>query len=169
MRIPLAIVLMFVFLVGCTNVYKVPKPDKLIPQTAMENILYDMTIINAAGTYNSQRFSQTGVDPACHVFEKYNIDSAQYAQNTLYYAASLDEYKELIDKVKARIEKEHKAADSAFKEEKRIKDSIRTERGKSIRNKRNSLNKSPGYRINKLKRSDSIPFKTVIETSPLLH
>lgn len=156
--------LTFVFLLlimACQGVQSVPKPDKIIEKATMENIIYDITIINSARGYNPQLFVQTGVDPECHVFEKYEIDSAQYAQNTLYYSSAIEDYKELIERVRKRVEAKHTVLDSLFKEEKRIKDSIRHERGKRLKQEKDSLNA--------LKKIDSgIPLKTVIEpTLPL--
>lgn len=168
MRILLVIFAMLIFFVRCTDVQKVPRPDNLIAPSTMEDILYDMTIVNAARGYSIQQFSQTGVDPACYVFEKYAIDSAQYAQSTFYYATSLPEYKELIERVRVRVEREHKVLDSAYKEEKRIKDSIRSARGKVLRNKRDSLNQSQRDSITKLQNPRGIPSKTVIEVNPPL-
>lgn len=164
----IGILIICLMLMACTNVQKVPKPDNLIAKPTMENILYDMTIINAARGYNIQRFTQTGVDPKCHVFEKYAIDSAQYAQSTLYYSATLEEYKELIERVRVRIEKEHQVADEDFKEEKRIKDSIRDARGKELRTQRDSLTQLQRDSIRKAQVPRGIPPKTVIETNPLV-
>lgn len=141
--------------IACTNVQKVPEPDNLIAKAKMEKILYDITIIAAARGYSIQQFARTGVDPVCHVFEKYNIDSTQYAQSTLYYSASLEEYKQIVENVSTRIEQEHKVVDSAFQEEKRVKDSIRSTRAKNLRKKSDSVNQS--------KVPSGIPERTVIE------
>jgi len=128
-----SILLIFLLAVACQRVKSVPKPDDLIPMKTMENIIYDMAIINSARGYNSQRFSQTGVKPDTHVFEKYEIDSAQYSHSTLYYSSRLEDYKKLIEKIKKRLEKEHKIADSIYQEEKRVKDSISSERAKVMK------------------------------------
>lgn len=133
-------VLIFMLVLSCQGIQPVPKPDPLIEKATMENIIYDITLINSARGYNIQRFTQTGVNPKCHVFEKYEIDSAQYAQNILYYSASLEEYGELIDTVRKRIEKEHKILDSVYQEDKRVKDSMRNARGRKLKEKQDSIN-----------------------------
>jgi len=161
MRVIITVVILIV-LVACQGIQPVPKPAKLIAKTTMEDIIYDMSIINSARGYNIQQFSQTGVDPQCYVFEKYKIDSSQYAQNTLYYASSLEDYKELIENVKKRIEEEHKVVDSIAKKEKRITDSTRNARGKRLKQEKDS--------INLLKSTNKgIPHKTVIEPTLPLH
>lgn len=124
--------------VSCQGVNPLDKPDNLIPLDKMEKIIYDMSIINSARGYNIQLFSQTGVKPESYVFEKHYIDSLQYAASTVYYSADIDEYKELLERVKARVELEFKVKDSLNKAEKRIQDSIRNERGKRLKFKKDS-------------------------------
>ncbi len=160
----IVILLISILALSCERVESVPKPENLIPLEIMENIIYDMAIINSARGYNSQTFSQLGINPESYIFEKYEIDSVQFANSTLYYSSSLDTYKQFIDKVKIRIEKEHIVADSIQKEEKRVEDSVRTERAKRVKKEKDSI-----QAINKaknIKEGTVIP-KKVIEVPPL--
>lgn len=131
----------FALVLSCQGIHPVPEPENLIEKETLENIIYDMTLIKAARGYNPQVFSKTGIDPECHVFEKYEIDSAQYAQNTLYYSSSLDEYKELIDRVRKRVEEKYKVIDSVYQEDKRVKDSIRNAKGVRLKAEKDSIGK----------------------------
>ena len=158
-----SIVCILLLAVACNRVKSVPKPDNLIPIETMENIIYDMAIINSARGYNSQRFSQTGVKPDSHVFEKYAIDSVQFSQSTLYYSVRLEDYKQLIEKVRKRLDKEHKIVDSIYQEEKRVKDSIASERAKVMKKEKDSINKANG------KKGIIVPRKVIEVTPPLLH
>ena len=161
MRRTATLLLILLLAVACQRVKSVPKPDGLIPVETMENIIYDMAIINSARGYNNQRFSQTGVKPESHVFEKYEIDSAQYSQSTLYYSSRLDDYKQLIEKVRERVAQEHKIADSIYQEEKRVKDSIAQERAKEAKKEKDSINKAKG------KKGVTLPLKVIEVTPPL--
>lgn len=127
-----------ILVVSCQGIKPLDKPHNLIPMDRMEVIIYDMTIINSARGYNPQLFVQTGVKPESHIFEKYKIDSLQYAASTVYYSADVDGYKKLIERVRTRVEKEFKVTDSLAKIEKRIQDSIRNERGKLLKYKKDS-------------------------------
>lgn len=132
MRVFLFLILIALFS-ACQGVAPAPKPDKLIDIPTMENIIYDVTIINSARGFNIQKFTKTGVNPKEYVFDKYKIDSTVYAQNTLYYSSSINGYKGIIERVKKRIAAEHTVLDSLFKEEKRVEDSIRNARGIRLR------------------------------------
>lgn len=127
-----------IIVASCQGIEPPDKPDNLIPMDRMEAIIYDMSIINSARGFNIQIFTQTGVKPESHVFEKYAIDSLQYAASTVYYSADVDGYKKLIERVRTRVEKEFKVTDSLAKIEKRIQDSIRNERGKLLKYKKDS-------------------------------
>lgn len=160
MRLVLVFALLIV-VIACQGVQPVSKPEKFIDQSTMENIIYDMTLITSARGFNIQAFSQTGVDPECYVFEKYEIDSAQFAQNTLYYSSSLEDYKDLIENVKKRIEGDHKIVDSLEKKEKRHKDSIRNARGRRLKVEKDSIRRLDSIRLDSVR--GKIPRKTVIE------
>ena len=138
------IVVVFVVILmsfSCQGIEPVPKPDNLITKETMGDILYDMAIITSARGHNSQAFSKTGINPKTYVFEKYKIDSTQYTQSTLYYSSSIDTYKEIVEKVRNRIEIEYKELDATYKIEKRIQDSTRTEKEKHLAAERDSLRK----------------------------
>lgn len=133
-----AIIPFFIIVISCQGIESIEKPDNLIPLKKMEDIIYDMTIINSARGFNIQLFTQTGVKPETHIFEKYEIDSLQYAASTVYYSADIDQYKKIIDNVRKRVTSEFEIADSLTKIEKRIKDSIRNVRGKRLKEKKDS-------------------------------
>lgn len=156
MKKGVAFFFILILLVSCQGIAPMEKPDNLIPLEKMEDIVYDLTIINAARGYNIQLFSQTGLKPESHIFEKYDIDSLQYATSIVYYSADVEEYKQLIMKVQQRVAGEFKVVDSINKEEKRIKDSIRGARGEKLRKKKDSI-------IQAKKSAGRVIPKTVIE------
>lgn len=139
MKTSIYILLVLLFLSSCQEIKPVEAPDDLIDRATMESIIYDIAVVNSARGHNVQRLSQNGVSPEKYIFEKYKIDSLQFNSSTLYYASDLERYKEMYAAVEKRLVAEHTYYDSITKEEKRVKDSIRTATAQKIRKKKDSL------------------------------
>lgn len=94
----------------------------------MEKILYDLYVINAAKGVNRKLLEDKGIVPESYVLNKHQIDSTQFAQSNAYYAYDPDLYKIMVEKIKARLEKDKEAYEDAekkaSKEAKRRRDSI---------------------------------------------
>ena len=82
-----------------------PKPNNLIPRDKMENIIYDLAILEAFKLRNSA--VQNYPTPTEYIKLKYKIDSLTFAQSTQYYASDIKEYKKMYDEVKDRLAKEN--------------------------------------------------------------
>ncbi len=137
------IYILFVFFaISCQDIQPVKSPANLIDQAKMEEILYEIAIINAARGYDIQKLSKYGVAPETYVFEKYNIDSLQYAENVSYYSSDIESYKEMYLTIQKRIEGEFTYHDSLAKRKKKIKDSLRTEEVRESERKRDSVRKA---------------------------
>lgn len=104
--------LFLLLITGCQELKKAPKPDRLIPEAKMVNILVDLAKIDAAMTYNMRDFEKKGVDPKTYVYEKYEIDSAQLAKNNAYYIEDFKVNKRMYEEVRARLTKEKEQLDS---------------------------------------------------------
>ena len=96
---------------SCNN-SAVQKPDKLIDEETMTNIIYDLSVLEAMKSRNPQLMRNSTSE---YVYKKYNIDSVQFVRNNQYYAAEIDKYKKIYEKVNTRIESEKKLADSLVK------------------------------------------------------
>ncbi|MCT4630620.1 DUF4296 domain-containing protein [Winogradskyella sp.] len=135
------IVILLVLFSSCDTQGKPKKPDNLIGKDKMENILYDLYVINAAKGVNRKLLETKGIVPETYVLKKHEIDSAQFADSNAYYAFDPDLYKSIVEKVKVRLEKEKKAFEAIEKNEvktsKRKRDSIR----KAKKQKNDSINK----------------------------
>ena len=122
------ILALFVLAFSCEMKDRPPKPENLISKDKMEGILYDMYIINAAKGVNRKLLEDKGIVPESYILNKYQIDSAQFAQSNAYYAFDPDLYKTMVEKVKARLEVDKKTFEDlekkAGKETKRRRDSI---------------------------------------------
>ena len=62
----------------------VEKPDNLLPEDKMIDIIYDIAILQAAENYKPINLSDAGVKVNNYIYEKYNIDSTTYYQNHKY-------------------------------------------------------------------------------------
>ncbi|UMB52922.1 DUF4296 domain-containing protein [Lutibacter sp. A64] len=104
---------------SCTSNTILKKPDNLIPEDQMVDLLTDLFLaINAENTKNLQLERQVNYYPL--IFEKYNIDSTQFKESNFYYTSRVDEYDELLLKVEERL----KVLDEKYETLKRQEDSI---------------------------------------------
>lgn len=94
-------VLLLTFSCGKSSV---EKPDNLIDEDKMVDVLYDLAVLEALRSQKSMELAQNGVDHTTYIFEKHKIDSVQLASSNRYYASDLEKYKEIYDQVKERIE-----------------------------------------------------------------
>ena len=115
---------------ACTNKNEIPKPSKPIDKETMENILYDLALLQALRNYNPEKLTENGINAKTYIFKKYKIDSLQLHENNKYFAADVEEYKLMFENVSNRLLAEKKIADAILKKEeakksKRITDSMK--------------------------------------------
>ncbi len=90
---------------GCSK-EKTSKPSNLIPQDQMEEILYDLSMLQAVRSANYTLYQTENINPEQYIYKKYNIDSLQFAQSHRYYIADIEQYEQMLDKLLKRIEQE---------------------------------------------------------------
>lgn len=110
MRMFTAIVLLLMF--GCSDA-PVDKPDKLISEDLMVDIFYDLSILDAMRTQKPLSLREHDIDPDKYIYDKFKIDSLQFAQSNRYYASQIDTYKKMYERVKARLDAATKERDSS--------------------------------------------------------
>lgn len=114
---------------GCDSSERPPKPNNLIPKDKMVSVLYDMFIVNSAKGINRKLLENNGVMPEDYILNKFEIDSAQFANSNTFYAYDLEEYQSIMEEVKERITKSRDSLKELEEKEKenaqRIKDSIK--------------------------------------------
>ena len=108
----------------------------------MVSIIKEMAIVNAAKTTNLGKLRENGIEPTTFVFEKFEIDSAQFVDSDRYYASKPLRYENMYKKVESELEAQRVQLDM----EKKLRDSI-------------SLAKKTKKKI-ELKEKDSIAAKT---------
>jgi hypothetical protein len=131
----LVYIIIIILFFGCNNAIEKPKrPDNLIPEDKMVEIMYDVFLLNSAKGINKIKLEENGVLPEKYIFEKYQIDSLQFANSNNYYAYDTKTYESILKRIKDKIEvyrKEYEAltlVEEAAKEKKA--DSLRVIRVK---------------------------------------
>lgn len=118
------------FFFSCNSAIEKPqKPENLIPENKMVDIMYDVFLLNSAKGVNKIILEVNGVMPEKYIFEKYSIDSTQFAESNNYYVYNTKTYESILNKIKEKIDlkkKEYEALDKIEEAEKMKKaDSIR--------------------------------------------
>ena len=107
--------------IACNGFDKPKKPDNLISKDKMSEVLYDLYIINAAKGVNKKILETSGFIPETYVLTKYNLD--------------------IIDEVKARLEKEKEEFEVVKKKEDEAKKLKQDSINKIRLRKKDSINK----------------------------
>lgn len=123
------------FFFSCNSgIEKPQKPENLIPEEKMADIMYDVFLLNSAKGVNKIILEANGVLPEKYVFEKYSIDSTQFAESNNYYVYNTKTYESILNRIKEKIDlnkKEYEALDKIEEAERKKKaDSIREIRTK---------------------------------------
>ena len=126
-------VLLILISVSCQDLKKTEKPENLIPEAKMVEVLTELSLVNAARNYNKQKLESTGIKPEEYVYEKFNIDSLQFERSNDYYTEQYDQYERIYDSVKVRLQVIKARLDSIREVEVKIEDSIKLARKDSIK------------------------------------
>ncbi len=110
---------------SCNNIEKPKKPDNLISRERMVDVITDISLMTAAKGLNKDVLEKNAINPQNYIYEKYNIDSVQFAESNNYYAYDVKEYEEIYAEVKERLEKRKAEYKLLQEEDKKVKDSIK--------------------------------------------
>ena len=125
-----AYILIGLLLVSCTSntIYK--KPENLISKDSMVLLLTDMYIASSAKNQKN-KFLEREDNYMFLVYEKYKIDTTRFDISNIYYTSQVDEYTDILKKVKRNIDslntfykKMKKEQDSIKGKDKILKDSV---------------------------------------------
>ncbi|CAM3317324.1 DUF4296 domain-containing protein [Aequorivita lipolytica] len=123
---------------GCQNVELPKKPENLIPKDQMVDILTETYMSNAARSVNNQTIIDKGIKMDSLIYNNFGIDSLQFANSNAYYAADINSYMDIFQKVEARLTTMQKKMDSIREMEKIGNDTI-GEKNVSVEPIRDSL------------------------------
>ena len=98
------IYLCVVFTVFACSENPVPKPKILLNEETMENIIFDVAVLQAAKANSPDVLQTNNIDSKDFIYKKYKIDSATYHQNNRYYSGDVRQHKHLHKRVLARLE-----------------------------------------------------------------
>ncbi|WP_088339716.1 DUF4296 domain-containing protein [Robiginitalea sediminis] len=101
MRYLIAIGTLLIF-VSCGEKLMEP-PQDLIPNAQMTDILFDLSVMDAIEGNYPNVLEQNDIRVMPFIYEKYGIDSLQFAQSDLYYASNPVEYQQIYEALEARI------------------------------------------------------------------
>ncbi len=98
-------ILLILMLFSCGEKVIEP-PENLISKEKMTAILYDLAIINAGKSIDVNILEKNDVDPMQYIYDKYKIDSLQFAESNVYYISLPQEYESIYRNLEARLDKE---------------------------------------------------------------
>jgi len=123
----LSFLILSLLLSSCYKVKKPNKPENLISEDNMVNILVDMAIMSSAKGVNKSNIEKNGIIPDEYIYKKNNIDSTTFAESNAYYAFDIKKYDAIYLRVKDSLtilREKYKAIDEEEKKIKEKKDSI---------------------------------------------
>ncbi|WP_426483708.1 DUF4296 domain-containing protein [Flavobacterium sp. 2] len=93
----------------------VKEPKGLIEKGKMVDIMYDLSLLEAIKYQNPLSLDSVESDPKKFIFKKYKVDSLQFAQSNIYYAADYETYKDMFDELGKRLAVQERATDSLLR------------------------------------------------------
>lgn len=117
-------ILVALFLFSCQNVEKTERPERLIPEQKMVEVLTDLSLLNSARNYNKRQLEETGLRPREYLYEKHDIDSARLAESTMFYAQHPAQLERIYSRVRDNLENLKRDLENIKEEEAKLEDSI---------------------------------------------
>ena len=110
-----------IFISACSSKNEIPKPAKPIDKAVMENIFYDLVLLQALKSYNPEKLTKNNINSKTYIYQKYKIDSLQFVENNKYFASDIQAYKIMFENVSNRLQKEKALIDTIVNKESKIK------------------------------------------------
>lgn len=117
MKSILTLALIGVVLFSCNKERRPDKPKNLISEAQFSDILFDMFVINSAKGVNKKALEENGIFPEDYIFNKYDIDSVQFANSNRYYAFDQEKYQKILERVQNKVQSEKKIFEAALEKE----------------------------------------------------
>ena len=106
------------FFYSCSCTGSVEKPDNLISESLMINILYEISILDAMSTFKPKNKDFEEIYGKPYIFIKYGVDSLQLAKSDEYYAKFPRVYHRIYSSVLEKLKKTKDSFDLLGKIEK---------------------------------------------------
>lgn len=111
MKLFLTFFIVISLFIGCQGT--IEKPDNLIPEDKMIEILYDFAILE--GVKSDGTLNQNELNSDEFIYKKYKVDSLQLAKSNEYYSSDVEKYSKMYQKVYDKIDLESKQAEDELK------------------------------------------------------
>lgn len=121
--------LLLLVTISCTSNTILEKPDNLIPRDKMVNLLTDAALANAAENIRNID-EKRDVNYFTVIYDKYQIDSAQFTESSFYYASKIDDYNTMLEEVELRLGKKLDSLRAIRQEQDSIKNSKRVKKNR---------------------------------------
>jgi hypothetical protein len=142
---------------ACSNKNEIKEPQKPIKNEVMENILYDMALLQALKNHNLNKLKENKINPETYIYQKYKIDSIQLAENSKFFSNNIDDYKQMFQRVNDRLSKQKVELDTILARERRVKEKKTKDSIAKI--KKESLAKVKKDSVTKIKKKDTVSKK----------
>lgn len=108
--------LIFLFITwGCTQMGNVAKPENLIDEDTMVQILYDATQLEVMKTFPDKNPEFEAIFGRPYIYLKYGVDSLQLVESETYYLKNPRIYYKIHLKVLLLLEQRKDSFDGKFK------------------------------------------------------
>lgn len=118
-------VLNAILLLGCQDVKQPERPKDLISKEKMVDILTEAYLNNAARSIDNKTILENGIQMDSLIYRKFEVDSLQLVRSNAFYAADVNIYMEIFQKVEARLNAMQKHTDSIREREWLRNDSLK--------------------------------------------
>ncbi len=95
-------IIFVLFFMACESKVNYKKPKNLISKDQMIDLLYDMHMANATQGIKDNNLEKNK-NYMSLIYEKYKIDSTQFATSNTYYIANVSEYEDIFEEVELRL------------------------------------------------------------------
>lgn len=92
---------------SCQDIEETPKPENLIPEDKMVEILVDLAKVDAAFSISTEEYKKRGVVGRELILEKHDIDSVQLVKSNAYYAEDFKANQRIYEAVQTRLQREN--------------------------------------------------------------
>lgn len=84
----------------------IPPPKNLIAEEKMKKILYDLSIFEAVKNINGNLIASNQINVQNFIYDRYSIDSLQFAESLIYYTSNPKKFDNIIKNVRQKLEKQ---------------------------------------------------------------
>lgn len=98
-----AVFIISILSISCQHIEKPEKPEDLIERDVLVEILVDTYLSNAVRSKTYQEIKDKNIRLEKFVYQKYDIDSLQFARSNAYYSADMDHYLLMLKEVEQKL------------------------------------------------------------------